>query len=63
MFNETIRHTDITDMRPESRKNETNDVYHQYRAKKDLNGSLNLNLSQGSIMNSSMDTQENISVT
>jgi hypothetical protein len=62
MFNETIRHTDITDMRPESRKNETNDIYHQYRAKKDLNGSLNL--SQGSIMNSSMDTsQENISVT
>jgi hypothetical protein len=62
MFNETIRHTDVTDMRPESRKNETNDIYHQYRAKKDLNGSLNL--SQGSIMNSSMDTsQENISVT
>jgi hypothetical protein len=62
MFNETIRHTDITDMRPESRKNETNDIYHQYRAKKDLNGSLNL--SQGSILNSSMDTsQENISVT
>ena len=62
MFNETIRHTDINDMRPESRKNETNDIYHQYRAKKDLNGSLNL--SQGSILNSSMDTsQDNISVT
>lgn len=56
MFNETIRHSEITDMRPESRKNETNDIYHQYREKKDLNGSLNL--SQGSIMNSSMDTSQ-----
>ncbi|CBY31474.1 unnamed protein product [Oikopleura dioica] len=62
MFNETIRHSEITDMRPESRKNETNDIYHQYREKKDLNGSLNL--SQGSIMNSSMDTsQGDINVT
>ena len=63
MFNETIRHTDVTDFRPDSRKMETDEIYHDYCEKKDLNASLNL--SQESIMNTSkMDTsQEDISIT